>query len=115
MTGVREMRAVSGLTQEDFAQHRGVSARVVKALELGQGNPTVATLNRIGAIFGLEVGFVPIRREQAGKQADAYDVKLPGLSAADYFRLKAEVEDAMQRMGAYFAAQKALPNPPSEK
>lgn len=61
--GVREMRAISGMTQEDFARHRGVSARVVKAIELGQGNPTMATLNRIGQFFGLEVAFVPIRRE----------------------------------------------------
>lgn len=63
--GVREMRAISGMTQEDFARHRGVSARVVKGLELGQGNPTVATLNRIGEFFGLEVAFVPIRRPGA--------------------------------------------------
>jgi transcriptional regulator with XRE-family HTH domain len=60
--GVREMRAISGMTQEEFAQHRGVSARVIKAIELGQGNPTVATLNRIGEFFGLEVGFVPVKR-----------------------------------------------------
>lgn len=63
--GVREMRAIAGMTQEEFAQHRGVSARVIKALELGQGNPTVATLNRIGEFFGLEVAFVPIQRGPA--------------------------------------------------
>jgi len=61
--GVREMRAISGMTQEEFARHRGVSARVIKAIELGQGNPTMATMNRISQFFGLEVGFVPIRRE----------------------------------------------------
>jgi transcriptional regulator with XRE-family HTH domain len=60
--GVREMRAIAGMTQEEFAEHRGVSARVIKAIELNQGNPTVATLNRIGEFFGLEVAFVPIRR-----------------------------------------------------
>jgi DNA-binding XRE family transcriptional regulator len=59
--GVREMRAIAGMTQEEFAQHRGVSARVIKALELGKGNPTVATLNRIGEFFGLEVAFVPVK------------------------------------------------------
>jgi len=58
--GVREMRAISGMTQEEFARHREVSARVIKALELGQGNPTVATLNQIGSFFGLEVAFVPM-------------------------------------------------------
>jgi DNA-binding XRE family transcriptional regulator len=61
--GVREMRAIAGMTQEEFARHRGVSARVIKAIELGQGNPTVATMNRIGQFFGLEVAFVPIKRE----------------------------------------------------
>jgi transcriptional regulator with XRE-family HTH domain len=66
--GVREMRAISGLTQEEFARHRGVSARVVKALELGQGNPTVATLNRIGQFFGLEVAFVPIQQKAAAEE-----------------------------------------------
>jgi DNA-binding XRE family transcriptional regulator len=60
--GVREMRAIAGMTQEEFAKHRGVSARVIKALERGQGNPTVATLNKIGGFFGLEVAFVPVRR-----------------------------------------------------
>lgn len=61
--GVREMRAISGMTQEEFARHRGVSTRVIKAIELGQGNPTMATLNRIGQFFGLEVAFVPVMRE----------------------------------------------------
>jgi len=61
--GVREMRAIAGMTQDEFAAHRGVSARVIKAIELGQGNPTVATLNRIGEFFGLEVAFVPVHRK----------------------------------------------------
>jgi DNA-binding XRE family transcriptional regulator len=64
--GVREMRAIAGMTQEEFARHRGVSARVIKAVELGQANPTVATMNRIGQFFGLQVGFVPIEREWRG-------------------------------------------------
>lgn len=73
--GVREMRAIAGMTQEEFALHRSVSARVIKALELNKGNPTVATLNRIGHFFGLEVAFVPVKKRmpatleqhQAGK------------------------------------------------
>ncbi|USX27163.1 transcriptional regulator [Oxalobacteraceae bacterium OTU3CINTB1] len=55
---VKEMRAVSRLTQAGFAAHRGVSTKVIKAIEGGTGNPTVGTLNRIGAFFGLEVAFV---------------------------------------------------------
>ncbi|MCS0582156.1 helix-turn-helix domain-containing protein [Massilia pinisoli] len=64
--GVREMRAIAGMTQEEFARHRGVSARVIKAIELDQANPTVATMNRIGQFFGLQVGFVPIERASQG-------------------------------------------------
>lgn len=60
--GVREMRGISGMTQEEFARHRNVSARVIKSIELGQGNPTVATLNQIAGFFGLEVGFVPAKK-----------------------------------------------------
>lgn len=71
--GVREMRAIAGMTQEEFAHHRGVGARVVKAIELGQGNPTVATLNRIGEFFGLEVAFVPVRRPEPAQAAPVLD------------------------------------------
>jgi transcriptional regulator with XRE-family HTH domain len=71
--GVREMRAIAGMTQEEFAQHRGVSARVIKAIELGQGNPTVATLNRIGEFFGLEVAFVPVRRTPMAGKSEGLD------------------------------------------
>lgn len=66
--GVREMRAIAGMTQEEFARHREVSARVIKAIELGQANPTVATLNRIGQFFGLEVAFVPMRKAAVAAQ-----------------------------------------------
>lgn len=71
--GVREMRAISGMTQEEFARHREVSARVIKAIELGQGNPTVATLNRIGDFFGLQVGFVPKDRGSNAQLSESLD------------------------------------------
>lgn len=82
--GVREMRAISGMTQEEFARHRELSARVIKALELGQGNPTVATLNRIGQFFGLEVAFVPSKRIQSSATEAAPTFRteqLPGAPA----------------------------------
>lgn len=60
---VKRMRALSRLTQQEFADHRGVSIKVIKEIERGIGNPTVNTLNQIASIFGLEVAFVPkIRR-----------------------------------------------------
>jgi DNA-binding XRE family transcriptional regulator len=55
---VKSMRRISLLTQAEFAKHRGVSLRVLKEIEAGTANPTLETLNRIGAIFGLRVGFV---------------------------------------------------------
>jgi uncharacterized protein YegP (UPF0339 family) len=56
------MRKVSGLTQQEFAAHRGVSVQALKQLEQGRGNPTVETLNKLAAVFGLEVGLKPKRR-----------------------------------------------------
>ncbi|WP_409027731.1 helix-turn-helix domain-containing protein [Janthinobacterium sp. SUN098] len=55
---VKEMRAISRMTQAEFATHRGVSTKVIKEIESGKGNPTIQTLNRIGQFFGLEVAFV---------------------------------------------------------
>ena len=55
---VKRMRAISGLTQAEFAEHRNVSIKVIKEIERGVANPTVNTLNQIGGIFGLEVAFV---------------------------------------------------------
>jgi transcriptional regulator with XRE-family HTH domain len=54
---VKKMRAVSGLTQPEFAEHRGVSLKVLREIEQGIGNPTVNTLNQIAKIFSLEVTF----------------------------------------------------------
>lgn len=45
---VKEMRAISRMTQAEFATHRGVSTKVIKEIESGKGNPTILTLNRIG-------------------------------------------------------------------
>jgi transcriptional regulator with XRE-family HTH domain len=60
---VKRMRALSGLTQQEFADHRGVSIKVIKEIERGVGNPTLNTLNQIASIFGLEVSFIrrPVR------------------------------------------------------
>ncbi len=61
------MRAISGMTEEDFARHRGVNAQLIKELELGQGDPTVVTLNQIGGFFGLKVAFIPVRKTSVVK------------------------------------------------
>jgi transcriptional regulator with XRE-family HTH domain len=79
---VKRMRKISRLTQPDFAAHRGVSAKVIKEIERGVGNPTVNTLNRIGQFFGLEVAFVRSERlrgpdVQTDLSAVTQDVAVP--------------------------------------
>lgn len=54
----RYMRACEGLTQAQFAARIGVSAKVIKELEAGKGNPTLASLQRVASSMGLEVAFV---------------------------------------------------------
>jgi DNA-binding XRE family transcriptional regulator len=61
---MKAMREMTGLTQAEFAAHRGVSRRVIQDIERGTGNPTVESLNSIAKLFGLQVGFVPIRRNE---------------------------------------------------
>ena len=110
--GVREMRAIAGMTQEEFARHRGVSARVIKALELGQGNPTVATLNRIGEFFGLEVAFVPRKRatqtEERPQPADSDDGTHPVNITASVLReingIREDIEARARKFDEMLAA-----------
>jgi transcriptional regulator with XRE-family HTH domain len=101
--GVREMRAIAGMTQEEFAAHRGVSARVIKAIELGQGNPTVATLNRIGEFFGLEVAFVPVRRV-AKEHSDGESTSMPEpITIEKVLAGKKAFEELFDTLAAYIA------------
>ncbi|MBP8145924.1 MAG: helix-turn-helix transcriptional regulator [Inhella sp.] len=63
---VKRLRRLSRLTQPEFAAHRGISVQALRQIESGRGNPTVETLDKIVAVFGLQVGFVPRRRGDAG-------------------------------------------------
>ena len=67
---VKRMREISGLTQEQFAQHRGLSLLTLKRVESGRGNPTVETLNSIGSIFGLKVAFVHANPETTARWSE---------------------------------------------
>ena len=57
---VAMMRRISRLTPAAFAKHRDIDVDTLEQIESGAADPMVATLNQIGAIFGLEVRFVPI-------------------------------------------------------
>lgn len=52
---IKERRALLGLTQQDLADYTGLSLRIIKSIEVGKGNPSVATLSRIAAALGLEL------------------------------------------------------------
>jgi DNA-binding XRE family transcriptional regulator len=56
--GVRAMRRISGLTQAEFAAHRGISLQGLRMIERDLANPTVDTLNKVASIFGLRVGWI---------------------------------------------------------
>lgn len=52
---VRLMRKVTGRSQAEYAKLVGISPRILIELERGIGNPTLKTLAKILAPFGLEV------------------------------------------------------------
>lgn len=55
---VRRMRVITGLTQAEFARRvAGISPGALAQIESGRGNPTLATLEKIGKAFGLTLGF----------------------------------------------------------
>lgn len=59
-SAIKDMRIALGLTQEQFAQHFGLTRIQVIDLEKGRSNPTLETLERIGRLFGFVIGFVPM-------------------------------------------------------
>lgn len=61
---VRTMRRIGGLDQTEFARLLGIAPRVLMEIERGRGNPTLATLKKVAAPFGLGVGFI---RSQKGR------------------------------------------------
>lgn len=68
---IKAMRKMTGLTQAEFAAHRGVSRRVIQDIERGTGNPTVDSLNSIAKLFGLRIGFVSVRKKEPTSSASS--------------------------------------------
>lgn len=64
---IREIRLSLGYTQAVFAEKFGFTRAQVIDLESGKANPTVKTLDKIGKLFGFEVGFVPKEGKQFWK------------------------------------------------
>ncbi len=61
---VKRMRKIVGRSQAEYARLVGVSPRVLIEFERGVGNPTVKTLQKLLAPFGLEL---TVRRRRAEK------------------------------------------------
>ena len=55
----RKMRNITGLNQKEYANKvLGIAPRILMDLELGRGNPTLTTLNKIARPFGYQIGFI---------------------------------------------------------
>jgi len=54
---VKAMRAIVGMTQPEYAKFVGIAPRIIIDLERGVGNPTLATLRKIGKPFRLDLVF----------------------------------------------------------
>ena len=57
--GVMEIRKTLGLTQVQFAKLLRMPRSQLAAIEQGNANPTMETMERIGRMFNFTVGFVP--------------------------------------------------------
>jgi DNA-binding XRE family transcriptional regulator len=56
----RRMRRILGMSQKTYAVRvAGISPRILAEFENGSGNPTLATLEKIAAPFGMKVTFLP--------------------------------------------------------
>lgn len=51
----KERRSVLGLTQQELSDYTGLSVRIIKTVEAEKGNPSLATLEKIAEVLGLEV------------------------------------------------------------
>jgi transcriptional regulator with XRE-family HTH domain len=52
---IKERREVLQVTQEKLAELSGVGLRTLKQFESGKGNPTLATIQKIAEVLGMEL------------------------------------------------------------
>ena len=52
---IKERREVLQVNQEGLAELSGVGLRTLKQFESGKGNPTLATLQKLSDVLGMEV------------------------------------------------------------
>ena len=52
---IKKRRKVLKITQERLSQVSGVGLRTLKAIESGEGNPTLKTIAKLADVMGMEV------------------------------------------------------------
>lgn len=60
---IKERRKIFNLTQIDLAEKSGVGLRFVRELEQGKPTLRLDKVNQVLALFGHEVGAVPVNKE----------------------------------------------------
>lgn len=60
---IKERRKMFNLTQIDLAEKSGVGLRFVRELEQGKPTLRIDKVNQVLALFGHEVGAVPVNKE----------------------------------------------------
>ena len=56
--GIRLMRLSVGMTQAQYAEMAGVDIRILAAIEKGEGNPRLDTLQKLAKPYGFTISFV---------------------------------------------------------
>jgi transcriptional regulator with XRE-family HTH domain len=52
---IKERREALHVTQEGLADLSGVGLRTIKQFESGKGNPTLATIQKLADVLGMEI------------------------------------------------------------
>jgi len=52
---IKQRRVVLKITQEQLAEMAEVGLRTLKSIENEKGNPTVATINKLAEVLGMEL------------------------------------------------------------
>ena len=62
----KALRRTTGKTQREYAALIGISPRILMQIEQGRGNPTLKSITKVIAPFGLDLS---LRRLHAGERA----------------------------------------------
>lgn len=61
----RERRIFLQIRQEDLSEMSGINSRTIQQIELGKGNPSFATLEKLATVLGLEL-VVQVKQPEHG-------------------------------------------------